>query len=165
MKGDFNNKRIDSVSRVVHASPQSIYKVFLDPIAWSVWLPPKGMKGKMYEFDASDGGFYHMILTYDEPDNLTQGKTTKDTDEIKGRFLKFIPNKRVVQLVEFESDNPIYAGEMMMTWSLTAVSKGTQVSIVCENVPKGIRKEDHEVGLASTLENLEDYMEGKLTLN
>jgi uncharacterized protein YndB with AHSA1/START domain len=73
--------------------------------------------------------------------------------------LEFTPNERIVQLVEFESENPVFAGEMIMTWTLAAVPEGTTVTIVCENVPEGIRKEDHDVGLRSTLENLAVYTE------
>ncbi len=46
-----------------------------------------------------------------------------------------------------------------MTWTLTVVLAGTEVTIVCENVPEAIRKEDHDVGLRSSLENLAEYTE------
>lgn len=48
---------------------------------------------------------------------------------------------------------------MMMTWNLAAAPEGTLVTIVCENVPEGIRKEDHDEGLRSSLENLAEYVE------
>src|SRR5690554_2674852 len=159
MTNDSSNKRIDSASRFIKASPKTIYKAFVDPRALVSWLPPKGMKGHIYEFDARDGGAYRMSLTYVETDHSTQGKTSEDVDLVKGRFLEFSPNKRVVQLVEFESEDPVYAGEMIMTWTLTSDPKGTKVSIICENVPEGIRKEDHDVGLRSTLDNLAAYTE------
>jgi hypothetical protein len=61
--------------------------------------------------------------------------------------------------VEFESDDPAFAGTMKMTWSLAPVAEGTEVTVVCENVPNGIRKEDHDTGLRSTLENLASFTE------
>ncbi len=48
---------------------------------------------------------------------------------------------------------------MTMTWNLAAVPEGTKVAILCENVPEGIRQEDHDAGLRSTLENLAPYTE------
>lgn len=149
-----SKKRIDSASRIIKASPQKIYKAFVEPEALVSWLPPKGMKGHIYEFDPRAGGAYRMSLTYLQPDPSTQGKTSEDTDVVKGRFLELVPDERIVQSVEFQSDDPAFAGEMIMTWSLAAVPEGTAVTIVCENVPEGIRKEDHDVGLRSTLENL-----------
>lgn len=152
-------KRTDSASRVIKASPQSIYRAFVDPMALISWLPPKGMKGHIYEFDARSGGAYRMSLIYVGTDHSTRGKTSEHTDVIKGRFLEFIPNERIVQLTEFESEDPAFAGEMRMTWMFEAVPEGTRVTIVCENVPEGIRKEDHDVGLRSSLENLAVFTE------
>jgi uncharacterized protein YndB with AHSA1/START domain len=100
-----------------------------------------------------------MSLTYDGTDHITHGKTSEHADVVKGRFLEFASNERIVQLVEFESEDPVFAGEMIMTWSLIAIPEGTAVTIVCDNVPEGIRKEDHDVGLRSTLENLAVYTE------
>lgn len=154
-----SEKRVDSASRVIKASPQTIYEAFVDPGSLVSWLPPKGMKGHIYEFEARAGGVYRMSLTYIGTDHSTQGKTSEHVDIVKGRFLEFIPNERIVQLVEFDSDDPVFAGEMIMTWTLAAGLDGTTVTIVCENVPEGIRKEDHDVGMRSTLENLAVFTE------
>jgi uncharacterized protein YndB with AHSA1/START domain len=154
-----SKKRTDSASRVIKASPETIYKAFVDPGALVSWLPPKGMKGHIYEFDARAGGAYQMSLTYDGTGHSTKGKTSEHADVVKGRFLEFTPNERIVQLVVFEYEDPVFAGEMIMTWSLAAVPEGTTVTIVCENVPEGIRKEDHDIGLRSSLENLAVYTE------
>ncbi len=48
-----------------------------------------------------------------------------------------------------------------MTWSLAARPGGTEVTIRCEDVPEGIRKEDHDAGLGSTLSNLAAFVEGR----
>ncbi len=100
-----------------------------------------------------------MALTYRDADYPNAGKTSDDTDIVEGRFAELIPNERVVQLVTFQSDDPAFAGEMRMTWSLTPASGGTKVSIIAENVPTGISKEDHDVGLSSTLKNLARFVE------
>ncbi len=64
-----------------------------------------------------------------------------------------------MQLVEFEFDDAAFAGAMTMTWSFAAVPDGTEVTIACEGVPEGIRPEDHDVGLKSSLENLTAFTE------
>jgi uncharacterized protein YndB with AHSA1/START domain len=78
---------------------------------------------------------------------------------VRGRFLAWIPHERIVQLVEFESDDPAFAGEMTLTWTLTAVEGGTKVDIRAGHVPPGIRPDDHEAGFRSTLENLAAFTE------
>jgi len=152
-------KRIDSATRVIKASQQTIYKACIDPEAWLAWLPPKGMIGQIYEFDARNGGTYRMSLTYVEAEHAVHGKTTENTDVVQGRFLELVPDERIVQLVEFESNDPMFAGAMTMIWTFSAVPGGTEVSIICENVPEGIRQEDHIVGLKSSLENLSIFVE------
>lgn len=152
-------KRVDSASRIIKASPNIIYKALVNPEALISWLPPKGMRGEILEFEARAGGAYRMSLTYLETDHSARGKTSEHTDVVNGRFLELVPDGRIVQAVEFQSDDPAFAGEMIMTWTLAAVPDGTEVSIVCENVPVGIRKEDHDVGLRSSLENLAEYIE------
>lgn len=100
-----------------------------------------------------------MALTYSKGDQSTRGKTSEDTDVVEGRFLELVPDEQVVHLVMFESDDPVFAGEMKMRWSLSPVSGGTKVTITCENVPEGIRQEDHDAGLQSTLKNLAIFVE------
>ena len=70
-----------------------------------------------------------------------------------------MPGERVVQAVDFVSDDPAYAGTMTMTWEVTAVDAGTRVDIVAEDVPDGVSAEDHAAGLASSLTNLAAYVE------
>lgn len=152
-------RRTDSATRMIAASPQTIYRAFLDPEAWAKWLPPEGMTGHIYEFEPRPGGAYRMALIYNKEDRSTRGKTSDDADVVEGRFLELVPDEQIVHLVTFESDDPAFAGEMKMRWSLSPIVGGTKVTITCENVPDGIRQEDHDAGLQSTLKNLANFVE------
>jgi uncharacterized protein YndB with AHSA1/START domain len=151
-------ERIDSASRVIKASPHTLYQAFLDPTAWVVWLPPDGMQGEIQQFEATVGGSYRMVLTYEGEDH-TPGKASADSDIVDGRFVELVPDVRVVQLIQFAADDPAFAGRMTMTWSLTPVPTGTEVVIACEHVPEGISASDHAAGLQSTLANLAAFVE------
>ena len=153
-----SNKRTDSASRVINASPRTIYRAFLDPEAVAVWRPPDGMKGQIHAFDPREGGRYRNVLCIYR-DHAVRGKTSEHADVFQGRFLELIPDERIVELVEFESVDPAFAGAMTITTSLASVSGGTEVTIVCKNVPHGIRPSDHQTGLTSTLENLAAFTE------
>jgi uncharacterized protein YndB with AHSA1/START domain len=144
---------------VIQALPQTIYQAWMDPEALMAWLPPRGMRGQLDEFDPREGGRYRMTLTYRGADHTAPGKSSEHADVIRGLFSQLVPNRRVVQLVEFESDDPAFAGTMTMTWTITPVPEGTEVTIQCENVPTGIRQEDHHVGLRASLENLAAFTE------
>ena len=99
-----------------------------------------------------------MLLSYKEPIH-SPGKKSEHSDEVEVRFLKLIADKRIEQGVTFDSENSEFSGVMKITWDFAAVRQGTEVTVRCENVPVGIRPEDHEAGLMSTLENLARFTE------
>jgi uncharacterized protein YndB with AHSA1/START domain len=116
------------------------------------------MTGRFERFDARPGGSYRMVLTYSDASSAP-GKATADSDIVEARFVDIVPGERVVQEVDFVSDDPAYAGTMTMTWEVTAVDAGTRVNIVAEDVPDGVSAEDHAAGLASSLTKLAAYVE------
>ena len=72
--------------------------------------------------------------------------------------MDIVPNTRVAQAVDFVSDDPAFAGTTEMTWELSAHEDRTHVTIRAENVPAGISPEDHQVGLNSSLAQLESFL-------
>lgn len=147
--------RTDTAFRNIAAPADAIYAALVDPDALMRWLPPKGMTGRALLFDPREGGRYRIELSYQ---GSGDGKTTAGTDISSGRFLALEPGRRVVQSVAFESDDPAFAGEMVMTWSLEPESGRTNVTVTAENVPSGISAEDHAAGLASSLDNLARFL-------
>ncbi|MCC7253988.1 SRPBCC family protein [Hyphomicrobium sp.] len=153
-----SNGRTDSASRVIAAPPATIYQALVDPHAVAAWRPPKGMRGEIFAFEARQGGTYRMALIY-ESNPASRGKSCANTDVVEGRFLEFVPEQRVVERVRFDTPDPAFAGEMTITTTLAPVDGGTEVTVVCENVPEGITAADHEAGLTSTLANLAAFTE------
>lgn len=150
--------RTDRSSRVIESSLERVYAAMVDPDRLLAWLPPDGMNGSFERFDARPGGSYRLVLTYDDPSN-SPGKASADSDVVEARFVELVPNVRVVQAVDFVSDDPAYAGTMTMTWQVTSVESGTRVDITAEDVPEAISAEDHAAGLASSLANLAAYLQ------
>jgi uncharacterized protein YndB with AHSA1/START domain len=150
--------RTDRAARVVAASPDRVFAALIDPEALAAWLPPAGMTGEFERFDARPGGSYRLKLTYHDPSTAT-GKATPGADIVEARFVEITPGERVVQTVEFVSDDPAFAGTMTMTWAVRPVRGGTRVDITAADVPAGISPEDHAAGLASSLANLAAHVE------
>jgi uncharacterized protein YndB with AHSA1/START domain len=147
------------VSRVIAAPREAVYRALLDKDAVAAWLPPTPMTGVIHAFDVREGGTFRISLVYPEDDGSSRGKSSERTDTVRGRFVTLIPNERVVWATEFESADPSFAGEMILTWALVAVHGGTEIGVLCENIPRGIRPEDNEAGCRSTLENLAAFLE------
>lgn len=150
--------RIDTASRLISASPEVVYRAFAEQGAMERWLPPGNMTGTMLHFDFRQGGSYRMRLTYAEPQQ-GRGKTSEDYDEIEACLTKLEDGRKIEQEIHFDSEDPSFSGVMRMIWTFQSQNEGTLVTIQAENVPEGIRREDHVVGLNSTLENLARFVE------
>lgn len=151
--------RVDSGFRLMAADPHTIYAALVDADAVATWLPPSDMSGRVIEFDPRPGGAFRMELTFKDAAHATPGKSSEHSDLVEGSFVSLVPDREIVQQFSFRSDDPAFAGEMTMTWTLVPEAGGTRVTVRASNVPHGIRPEDHQVGLESSLANLADYTE------
>ncbi len=147
------------VSRIIKSPRPKVYQAFLDPEAVAVWLVPDTMRARVHTFDPREGGRFRISLAYQNPEDSQRGKTAGDTDTYHGRFVKLVPDEMIVELIEFETQEPGFAGEMRMTVRLAEVDGGTEVSLLYENVPVGIRPEDNELGSRQSLQKLAALVE------
>jgi uncharacterized protein YndB with AHSA1/START domain len=142
------------VSTVIKASREAVYQACLDPDALASWRVPDNMAGHVHVFEAREGGSYQMSLTYQDPAHSPGGKTSHDTDTFQGRFLELVPDEKIVEVVAVESHDPSFAGDMKITTRLTDAGEGTRVTILCEDIPTGVRPEDNEKGCRQSLRKL-----------
>ena len=137
--------------RVLRATPERVYRAFLDPDAMVKWLPPNGFTGKVHHVDARVGGTYKMSFT-----NFTTGHS----HSFGGKYLELLPRERIRHTDEF--DDPNLAGEMQTTVSLKKVSCGTEVSVVQEGVPAVIPPESCYLGWQESLTLLAKLVEAEI---
>ncbi|MBM0224875.1 SRPBCC domain-containing protein [Micromonospora sp. ATA51] len=145
------------VSHHVSASRPAVYRALLDPDAIARWRVPAGMSSYVHEFDAREGGFFRVSLTYDAPDGT--GKSASHTDTYHGRFLTLVPNEQLVEVLEFETADPALQGTMTMTTTLTDADGGTEVLVVHDGIPDGVPAADNETGTRMALANLAQLVE------
>ncbi|ATW51457.1 SRPBCC domain-containing protein [Streptomyces xantholiticus] len=149
---------VTRVSRRVNAPRAAVYRALLDPDAIARWRVPDGMSGQVHEFDAREGGGFRVSLTYDAP--VGTGKSGPHTDTYHGRFAELVPDEKVVEVLEFETEDTATAGVMTMTTTLTdAEGGGTDVLIVHEGVPDAVPAGDNETGTRLALANLARLLE------
>ena len=119
-----------SFHRVLRTTPDKIYRAILDPDALVKWNPPNGFTAKVHHLDAKVGGTFKMSFT-----NFSTGTT----HAFGGKYLELMPNERIVATDVFEDPN--MPGEMRTTYSLNAVSCGTELTILQEGLPDAIPPE------------------------
>jgi uncharacterized protein YndB with AHSA1/START domain len=126
--------------RVLRASPEKIYRAFLDPDAKAKWLPPNGFTGKVHHQEAKVGGTYEMTFT-----NFTTGHG----HSFGGEYTELTPYERIRYTDKF--DDPNLPGEMKITITLKKVSVGTELNVVQEGVPEVIPVEACYLGWQESL--------------
>jgi uncharacterized protein YndB with AHSA1/START domain len=137
--------------RVLRATPERVYRAFLDPDAMAKWLPPNGFTGKVHHLEAKVGGTYRMSFT-----NFTSG----NSHSFGGEYLELVPHERIRHTDKFEDPN--LPGEMQTTVSLKPVSCGTELNVVQEGVPGAIPPEACYLGWQESLTLLAQLVEAEI---
>src|SRR5436190_18608503 len=137
--------------RVLRASPERVYRAFLDAEAMVKWLPPNGFTGKVHHLDAKVGGTYRMSFT-----NFTTGHS----HSFGGSYLELVPHERIRHTDKF--DDPNLPGEMQVTITLKKVSCGTELNIVQEGIPDVIPPDACSLGWQESLTLLAKLVEAEI---
>ena len=126
--------------RVLRASPETVYRAFMDADAKAKWLPPNGYTGKVHHLDAKVGGTYKMSFT-----NFTTGQS----HVFGGTYVELTPHERIRYTDKFDDAN--LPGEMQVTVTLKKVFCGTELNIVQAGVPDAIPAEACYLGWQESL--------------
>jgi len=137
--------------RVLRASPERVYRAFLNPDAMAKWIPPHGFTGKVHHMDATVGGSYKMSFT-----NFGTGKS----HSFGGKYVELKPHELIRYTDQF--DDPNLPGEMQVTISLRSVSCGTELTIVQEGLPSAIPVELCYLGWQESLSLLAHLVEPEI---
>jgi len=137
--------------RVLRATPERVYRAFLDPDAMVKWLPPHGFTGRIHQLDAKVGGRYKMSFT-----NFTTGQS----HSFGGEYLELVPNELIRHTDEFEDPN--LPGVIQVTVRVKEVSCGTELEIVQEGVPDIIPVEACNLGWQESLALLAQLVEAEI---
>ena len=137
--------------RVFAATPERVFRAFIDPDAMAKWLPPNGFTGKVHEMDARVGGTYKMSFT-----NFSTG----NSHSFGGEFIEMVPNEKLVYTDKF--DDPNLPGEMRTTIAIRQVSVGTEVNIEQEGIPDAIPLEACYLGWQESLALLKMLVEPEI---
>ena len=137
--------------RVLRATPEKVYRAFLDPEAMAKWLPPNGFTGKVHHLDARVGGTYQMSFT-----NFTTGKS----HSFGGSYLELKPHECIRYSDKFDAPN--LPGEMQTTITLKQVFCGTELNVTQEGLPAAIPAEARYLGWQESLTLLTKLVEAEI---
>ena len=137
--------------RVLRASPERVYRSFLEADAMAKWLPPYGFTCRVHHMEARVGGTFKMSFT-----NFGTGHS----HSFGGEYRELVPNTLLRYTDKF--DDPNLPGEMQVTVSLKRVSCGTDLNIVQEGIPQAIPLEMCYLGWQESLVQLGRLVEPEI---
>lgn len=137
--------------RVIAATPEKIYRAFLNPDALAKWIPPNGFTCKVHHMDAKVGGTFKASFT---------NFTTEKSHSFGGEYRELVQNERLRYTDNF--DDPNLSGEILVTVTLKKVSVGTELTIMQEGIPSVIPLEACYLGWQESLANLARLVEPEI---
>lgn len=146
-----NSSNTVRLHRVLRATPERVYRAFLEPDALVKWIPPYGFTGKIHQMDVRVGGGYKMSFT-----NFGTGKS----HSFGCKYIELTPHERIRYTDQF--DDPNLPGQMNVTVSLRKVLCGTELSIVQEGIPSVIPVEFCYLGWQESLSMLAHLVEPEI---
>ena len=134
--------------RVFTASPEKVYRAFLEADALAKWLPPNGFACTVHSIEPKVGGKFRMSF---------RNFTNSQSHSFGGEYLELVPGERLRYTDCF--DDPNLPGEMEVTVSLKKVSVGAEVEITQAGIPDLIPPEACYLGWQDSLKNLARLVE------
>jgi uncharacterized protein YndB with AHSA1/START domain len=132
-----------NLHRVFAASPEKVFRAFVEPDALASWLPPSGFLCTVHELDARAGGVRRMSF---------RNFTTGESHSFGGSYLELVPGERLVYVDRF--DDPNLPGDLRVTVTFSQVSVGTEMTIEQSGIPDLIPREDCYLGWQDSLDKL-----------
>ncbi|HWS24929.1 MAG TPA: SRPBCC family protein [Xanthomonadales bacterium] len=139
------------LQRVLRASPQKVYRAFLEADAMAKWIPPYGFTCTVHQMDARVGGTFRMSFN-----NFTSG----NSHSFGGEYLELVPHERIRYSDRF--DDPNLPGTMLVTIALRAVACGTELCITQEGIAEAIPVEMCYLGWQESLAQLANLVEPEI---
>src|ERR1043165_3785679 len=91
-----------SLTRVLKASAEKVFRAFTEPVAMASWLPPYGFLCTVHEMNVREGGTYKMSF---------HNFTTSNSHSFGGKYLEIKPGEFLKYTDQF--DDPNLPGEMI----------------------------------------------------
>ena len=137
-----SNKSV-SFHRVLKATPEKVYRAFIEHKALASWMPPYGFLCTVHVMHTQVCGTYRMSF---------HNFSTGNGHSFGGKYVEVKPNEFLKYTDKFEDPN--LPGEMMTSVWLQKVSVGTEMKVVQEGIPAVIPIEMCYLGWQESLDKL-----------
>ena len=145
------SSRSVTLHRVLRASPEKVYRAFLEPDAIARWLPPYGFTCTVHHMDAKVGGTFRMSF---------RNFSTGNGHSFGGDYLELVPGELIRYTDRFVDPN--LPGVLEVSVKLKPVLCGTAINIVQSGIPDAIPLEMCYLGWQESLAQLATLVEPEI---
>ena len=126
-----------SITRILKAPAERVYRAFLDPAAIVKWSGPHGFTAIVDEVNPVEGGTYQMSFV---------NFGTQERHSFGGVFVELVPHSRIRMTSGF--DDPALPGQMTTTAEIEETIAGARLTVTQAGLPDQIPDRVRHVGMA-----------------
>lgn len=133
-----------SLSRVLAAPPEQVFKAFTDPEWYSQWWGPEGTSSKVTQLELKVGGAYRVDM------KLPDGNQTV----LYGTYREIDPPKLLAYSFAWEG----LPDETLVTLELEPHADGTELTVTHEGFTDQTMADQHEGGWSGSIDRMEKLL-------
>ena len=140
-----------TITRILKAPAERIYRAFLDPAAIAKWNTPYGFTATVYHLEAVEGGQFRMAFT---------NFGTQETHAFSGVYTELQPHRRIRTAVGF--DDPAIPGQLTTTVDIEETIVGARLTVTQAGLLPQIPPEYAILGWQESLDQLKMLVEPEI---
>ena len=141
---DTTDSLVLEISRTIRAPRERVFSAFASADEMKKWFGPGDCHVTQGELDFRVGGEYRLSMF-----------TTDFGDaDLVGTYREIVDNERIVYTWEWEKNENMHWGQMLVTVSLQDADGGTEVKIHHEGIPAAEVVAGHELGWNGSFDKL-----------
>ncbi|MBI2610339.1 SRPBCC domain-containing protein [Candidatus Kaiserbacteria bacterium] len=133
-----------TITRTFDAKPEEVFEAWIDPKMVAQWYGPEGFTNEIHEFDAREGGVYH----------LTMKGPNGETHPLRGVF-KTIQRPTKLVLTWQWQNGEAWGTETIVTVEFKAMGNKTEMTMMHSGFADEKQKEMHDQGWSSSFGKLD----------
>ena len=132
------------ITRTFDAKPEDVFRTWTDPKLVAGWYGPEGFTNEIHEFDAREGGTYH----------LTMKGPNGEVHPLRGTFKTIKAPTKLVVTWQWQNGDT-WGAETFVTVEFKPVGDKTEMTMTHSGFADEKQKEMHNQGWSSSFNKLE----------
>jgi uncharacterized protein YndB with AHSA1/START domain len=140
-----------SITRILDAPRERVWRAWSDPAEASRWLGPGGWTGTFKSSNLNPGGSYTIEMKHEDGDEMVA----------EGKFREVVPMERLVYTWAWRGEDGKPGHETLITVTFKSVGSKTELTLRHEGFETKESRDNHDIGWKGCFDKLEELLAGK----